>query len=190
MLGLSACQQLDSTPNVGPCPVAGVLFDAERQVEIVGEELHENVAWTGAIEGVSGFCRYTDDNPITMEIEIDFAFGRGPMADGREKTFNYFVAVTRRDRVVLAKQITPITAKFDSDETVVRLTEEVGGIEIPRADIDGVRHQLRSAGRLRTDAGAAGVQSRRQALPVCRSGNNPAPDITRRSRQILTQDWG
>ena len=133
MLGLSACQQLDSTPNVGPCPVAGVLFDAERQVEIVGEELHENVAWTGAIEGVSGFCRYTDDNPITMEIEIDFAFGRGPMADGREQTFNYFVAVTRRDRVVLAKQITPITAKFGSNESVVRLTEEVGGIEIPRA---------------------------------------------------------
>lgn len=133
LLGLSACQSLDSTPNVGPCPVSAVLFDAERAVEIVGEEVHENVAYTGLIEGVSGFCRYTDDNPITMDVEIDFAFGRGPMAEGYEKTFEYFVAVTRRDRVVLAKQTTPITVKFDSDETVVRLTEEIGGIVIPRA---------------------------------------------------------
>lgn len=133
LVSLSACQSLDSTPNVGPCPVAAVLFDAERAVEIVGEELHENVAYTGLIEGVSGFCRYVDDNPITMEIEIDFAFGRGPMAEGREKTFNYFVAVTRRDRVVLAKEITPLRVQFGANDTVVRLSEEVGGIVIPRA---------------------------------------------------------
>lgn len=132
-LGLSACQQLNTDPNVGPCPVAGVLFDAERLVEIQGEELHENVGFTASIEGVKGFCRYVDDNPITMEIEIDFAFGKGPKAEGNEKTFQYFVAVTRRDRVVLAKQVTPITVKFDSNKDVVRMKEKVEGIVIPRA---------------------------------------------------------
>ncbi len=133
LLGLSACQQLNTDPNVGPCPVAGVLFDVERLVEIEGEELHENVGFTGSIEGVTGFCRYVDDNPITMEIEIDFAFGRGPSAQGLEKTYEYFVAVTRRDRVVLAKQKSTVNVKFNANQDVVRMSETVEGIVIPRA---------------------------------------------------------
>ncbi len=132
-LGLSACQQLDTTPNVGPCPVAGVLFDVERLVEVEGEELHANIGYTGSIEGVNSYCRYVDDNPITMELEIEFAFGRGPKAQGQQKTFEYFVAVTRRDRVVLAKQVAPITVKFGANQDVVRVTEKVEGIVIPRA---------------------------------------------------------
>lgn len=118
---------------MGPCPVAGVLYDVERLVEIDGEELHQNVAFTGQVEGVTGFCRYVDDNPITMELDIDFAFGRGPKAQGNEKTYQYFVAVTRRDRVVLAKQVTPIRVRFNNNEDVVRVTERVEGIVIPRA---------------------------------------------------------
>ena len=62
---------LDDSPNVGPCPVAGVLYDANRVVEVKGPERHENVGFTGAIEAVRGFCRYVGTNPITMEIEID-----------------------------------------------------------------------------------------------------------------------
>lgn len=125
---------LDERPNVGPCPVAGSLYDASRVVELKGVERHENVGFTGQIEGVRGFCRYIDTNPITMEIEVDFAFGRGPKAEGMTHTYPVFVTVTRRDRSVLAKERFDIPVTWPADKDVVYLTESVPGIVIPRAN--------------------------------------------------------
>src|SRR5579871_2760706 len=89
LAGLGGCKSFDSRPNVGPCPAAGALYDASRLVEVGQPERHENVAYTGEIEGVHGFCRYVAKDPITMEVDIDFAFGRGPKAEGDSKTYNY-----------------------------------------------------------------------------------------------------
>lgn len=125
---------LDDTPNAGPCPVAGVLYDANRVVEVKGAERHENVGFTGAVEGVRGYCRYVGTNPITMEIEIDFAFGKGPKADGSSKSYPVFVTVTRRDRTVLAKEKFNVNVNFPAGSDIVRLTETVPGITIPRAN--------------------------------------------------------
>lgn len=144
-LGLSAiliaggCQgvdlsALDDSPNVGPCPVAGVLYDANRVVEVKGPERHENVGFTGAVEGVRGFCRYIGVNPITMEIEIDFAFGRGPKAEGMSHSYPVFVTVTRRDKTVLAKEKFDMNITFEEGKDIVRQTETVPGIVIPRAN--------------------------------------------------------
>jgi len=130
---LSGCQQLDSRPNVGPCPVSGVLYDAQRLVEVGAVERHENVGFTGQIEGVTGFCRYVGPAPITMEIEIDFAFGRGPQAQGERRTYEYFVAVTRRDRTVLAKEKFSVDVEFPRGRDVVYKKEVLSGIAIPRA---------------------------------------------------------
>lgn len=124
---------LDDRPNVGPCPVAAVLYDAQRYVEVGEVERHENVAFTGEVEGVRGFCRYVGKNPITMEIEIDFALGKGPKAEGNEKTYQYFVSVTRRDRLVLGKDISSFKVKFPRGSDIVRHRESVKGIVIPRA---------------------------------------------------------
>jgi len=131
---LSSCKQLDDRPNVGPCPVAGVLYDASRQVNILGAELHENVAFTGEIQKVRGFCRYVGKDPITMELEIDFALGKGPKAEGDERDYSYFVTVTRRDRFVLAKETFPLHVKFPKGVSVVNKREVVNGIVIPRAN--------------------------------------------------------
>lgn len=134
--GLGGCfnlSDLSDDPNVGPCPVAAVLYDANRVVEVKGVERHENVGFTGQVEGVRGFCRYIGDNPITMEIEIDFAFGKGPKADGDTQTYPYFVSVTRRDRMVLAKDVSQVIVKFPQGTDIVRRTEKVDGIVIPRA---------------------------------------------------------
>lgn len=136
LAGLGSCgigKQLDSRPNVGPCPVAGALYDVSRLVEVGEPERHENVGFTGEIEGVHGFCRYVGKDPITMELDIDFAFGKGPKADGDQKTYSYFIAVTRRDRSVLAKQDFSVNVKFPKGRTVVRQTEKIDGIVIPRA---------------------------------------------------------
>lgn len=132
--GCAAVDALDTTPNVGPCPVAGVLYDASRLVEIQGTERHENVAFTGAVEGVRSFCRYRGTDPIAMDIEIDFAFGKGPKAEGTTKSYPVFVTVTRRDRTVLAKETFAMNVNFPAGKDIVRLTESVPGIVIPRAN--------------------------------------------------------
>lgn len=131
--GCNSISGLDDRPNVGPCPVAGVLYDTQRLVEVGEVERHENVGFTGEIEGVKGFCRYVGKNPITMEIEIDFALGKGPKAAGDEREYKYFVSVTRRDRLVLAKDVSSFKIKFPKGADVVRHRETVKGIVIPRA---------------------------------------------------------
>jgi hypothetical protein len=125
---------LDDKPNVGPCPVSASLYDASRIVEINGTERHENVAYTGAIEGIRGFCRYVGSNPITMEVEVDFAFGKGPKADAPTKSYPVFVTVTRRDKNILAKERFNIEVAWPAGKDVVRFTETIPGIEIPRAN--------------------------------------------------------
>lgn len=129
--GLS--DQLSDAPNVGPCPVTGALYEANRVADIFGAERHENVGFTGAIEGVHGFCRYIGTNPITMDIEINFAFGKGPKAQGNSHDYPYFVTVTRRDRNVLAKEVYPLKVSFPNGKDIVRMTEKIDGIVIPRA---------------------------------------------------------
>ncbi len=134
LLGSCAGLDLEDAPNVGPCPVAGTLYDASRLVEIDGPERHENVVFTGEIQGLRGFCRYVGTNPLTMEIEIDFAFGKGPKATTSTRTYPVFVTVTRRDRSVLAKERFDIQVAWPAGKDVVRYTETVPGIVIPRAN--------------------------------------------------------
>ena len=127
-------EQLSSVPNAGPCPVAASLYDASRLVEINGEEVFSNVGFTGEIRAVQGFCRYYNDTPITMEIDIDFAFGRGPAAQGDSRSYDYFVTVTRRNSAVIHQEVFTIEADFrnGADRTAAR--ETIKGIVIPRAN--------------------------------------------------------
>jgi len=137
-LSVSGCssvrESLDDRPNEGPCPVAASLFDAARKVEIKGNEVFENVGFTGEIVGVQSFCRYVGENPITMEMEIDFAFGRGPAAEGVTHDYNYFVTVTRRGRAVIEKQVLPLKVTFPAGADRVSVTEKIENIVIPRAN--------------------------------------------------------
>jgi hypothetical protein len=133
-LGLApGCKQLDTRPNVGPCPVAATLYDASRVVELKGIARHENVGFTGSVEGIRAFCRYVGKDPIEMEIEISFAFGKGPKADGNSHAYPYFVAVTRRDRSILAKDVHSVNVQFPAGAARVDIKEKVEGIIIPRA---------------------------------------------------------
>ncbi len=135
---LSACgsvaESLDDKPNVGPCPVAAALYDSSRLVEIEGAQRHENVAFTGAVEGVRGYCRYVGSNPITMEVEVDFAFGKGPKATASTRSYPVFITVVRRDKSVLAKEKFNIDVTWPAGKDIVRHTETIPGIAIPRAN--------------------------------------------------------
>lgn len=141
VLVLSGCQGFRDRvqgprPNPGPCPNALSLYDAHRLVEFRGEEhMLSNVGFTGEILNVSGLCTYTDRDatPIDMQMAIRFAFGRGPAADASEKTYHYFVAVTRTDQAVIHREVFPVTVRFPAGQNRVELVEEIRQISIPRA---------------------------------------------------------
>jgi hypothetical protein len=143
VLALSSCSSVkktfsnkDNEPNVGPCPPAHALADASRLVEINGAEAYANVGYTGEVRQVRSACRYIGADPIEMQLEIDLAFGKGPSAQGDAKVYNYWVAVTRRDVVVLAKKHYSIKVEFPKGADRMAATEKVERIVIPRANAD------------------------------------------------------
>jgi hypothetical protein len=125
----------DDRPNAGPCPLLGALYEAARVVEFGApdQERYANIAYTGEIEGVRGLCRYVDENPILETIEINMAFGRGQAAEGQRKTYRYWVAVTRRGRAPIEKKYFDVDVRFRGHDPVVRQTERIERIVIPRA---------------------------------------------------------
>lgn len=141
ILALSGCRSatpfrdaFDSRPNAGPCPPAGALYNAARIVELPGDALtYDQISFTGEIVDVRLFCRYADTDPVRAEIEVDFAFGKGPQGVGNKKEYTYWVAVTRRGGKVLNKEFFTVTADF-SDGNVTGETELIQSIIIPRSD--------------------------------------------------------
>lgn len=127
-------ENFDSRQNAGPCPPVGSLYDSSRYVEFTGdEEIYSNIAYTGEIIGARLYCRYVGDDPLSAEIEVDFAFGKGPAATADRHTYPYYVAVIRRSGKVLAKEYFSVEADFDGSQLDGR-TELVNRITIPRAD--------------------------------------------------------
>jgi len=122
--------------NPGPCPRAFALYDAARIVEFRGDaERFDNVGFTGEIGNIRSLCRYYSTRPIVGDIEIVFDLGRGPAAEGQSTaTYEYFVAVTRKNIGVINKQTFPLQVTFPSGEDRVRVVERVDEYVIPRAD--------------------------------------------------------
>lgn len=125
----------DERPNAGPCPLMGVLYESSRQVQFATptDERYANIAYTGEMRGVRGYCRYIDADPIEMEIEIDMAFGRGPAATAEQQNYRYWVAVARRGRAPIEKEYFDVAVRFPRDAAVVTRTEQINRIVIPRA---------------------------------------------------------
>jgi hypothetical protein len=122
--------------NAGPCPFVKSLYDAARYVEFKdNREASANVGFSGEIQGISAGCSYKDEQPIEVTMEVLFELGKGPQAEGRSKTFRYWVAVTDRNRTVLAKETFEIPVTFPEGEDRVYVTEKVGSVTIPRAAI-------------------------------------------------------
>jgi hypothetical protein len=128
--------RLEGQRNAGPCPFVKVLYDAGRSVEFVGgREAAGSVAWTGEIQGVEADCRYQGTEPITVNMDVTFVLGRGPMAKEQAKQYRWWVAVTERNRAVLAKEYLGVDAQFGPGVDRLVKTERLGSITIPRKDI-------------------------------------------------------
>jgi len=160
--------------NAGPCPFVKSLYDASRYVEFKDDrEASANVGFTGEIQGISAGCQYKDAQPIQVSMELLFELGRGPQATASSKTFHYWVAVTDRNREVIAKQTFDLPVKFEAGQDRVYVTEKVSQITIPRGAMNtsGANFEVlvgfdvtpqmaafnREGKRFRVNAGAAAV---------------------------------
>ena len=141
ILALGACQSgsslgdaFDSRRNAGACPPAGAIYNASRVVQFDGEnQIFTNVSYTGEIVDVRLYCRYAGGNPVQAEVEIDFAFGKGPSGSSNRHDYGYWIAVTRRSGKVLNKEYFAVQADF-SDGDISGKTEVIQRIVIPRLD--------------------------------------------------------
>lgn len=117
----------------GPCPYVKVLYDAARYVEFKDARVaSSNVAYSGEIEGLISDCQYKGDAPITVSANITFRFGRGPQGAEPQKLYRYWVAVTDRNRAVLAKEYFQALAVFSGNSDRAILIDQVQNITIPR----------------------------------------------------------
>lgn len=117
----------------GPCPYVKILYDAARYVELTGDRVAAaNVGYTGEIEGLVSDCAYQSDEPITVHTRVLFNLGRGPQAQGDARTYRYWIAVTERNKAVLAKEYFDLPVDFDGGQTASVSQDQV--VVIPRAD--------------------------------------------------------
>ncbi len=120
----------------GPCPYVKVLYDAARYHEFKDDkESSSSASWTGEIDGISSDCAYKGMEPIHVGMNIGFSLGRGPQAAGQTKVYHYWVAVTERDKTVLAKQEFDLPVTFAPGEDTVHVNTKIANIQIPRGDI-------------------------------------------------------
>ncbi|HEX3699313.1 MAG TPA: Tat pathway signal sequence domain protein [Phenylobacterium sp.] len=126
---------LPALRNAGPCPYVKTLYDAGRYVEFKeGREASAEVGYTGEVESISSGCEYKADEPIKVAMDVLFEFGRGPQAAGSQNTYHYWIAVTDRNREVLAKQSFDVPVSFPAGKDRVYKREEIHNIVIPRAE--------------------------------------------------------
>ncbi|MBU1383357.1 MAG: Tat pathway signal sequence domain protein [Alphaproteobacteria bacterium] len=117
----------------GPCPYVKILYDAARYVELAGDRVTvANVGFTGEIQGLTSDCAYQGDEPISVHTRVLFNLGRGPQAEGDARTYRYWIAVTERNKAVLAKQYFDLPVVFEGAETTEVTQEQT--ILIPRAE--------------------------------------------------------
>ncbi|HEX2560802.1 Tat pathway signal sequence domain protein [Phenylobacterium sp.] len=122
--------------NAGPCPYVKVLYDAARYIEFEGgREASAAVGYSGEIQGVSAQCEYKDEEPIRVSMEILFDLGKGPTAQGSSKNYRYWIAVTKRNDVVIDKQYFDLPVNFPSGQNRIYATETIDRITIPRAQM-------------------------------------------------------
>jgi len=118
----------------GPCPYVKVLYDAARVVEFkdAARTASSNVAWSGEIEGLLADCEYKGDAPIKVSANVTFRLGKGPQAESSKKAYRYWVAVTDRNRAVLAKEYFTLDANFPAGADRMMVIDQVQQIMIPR----------------------------------------------------------
>jgi len=113
-----------------------VLYDAARYHQFKNDVQTTAAAmWTGEINGIQSECAYTGTDPIQVGMDVSFSLGRGPQAEGQTNVYHYWIAVTERDKTVLAKQQFELPVTFAEGQQKIDVNTRLEGIYIPRKDI-------------------------------------------------------
>jgi hypothetical protein len=127
---------LPAMRNSGPCPFVKTLYDASRYVEFKdAREASANVGYSGEIENISSGCEYKDNEPIKVVMDILFELGKGPQATSNQKTYHYWIAVTDRNREIIARQEFDLPVTFPAGKDRVTMTDSINNILIPRGSM-------------------------------------------------------
>jgi hypothetical protein len=128
---LAACETLSSLdfspePEIPPpCPRAVVGEGAGRLTRFDGGGKDPtNVLFEAEIADLAGSCIY-DDTEISVEMQIQIVAGRGPAATDDNAKVNYFVAVTRTDKTILAREAFDAVIELPGNQTRNEIIEEI-----------------------------------------------------------------
>lgn len=127
---LGGCETLNSIdfnpkPELPPgCPRAVVAEDAGRLIRFdgSGKELSD-VAFEAEIVDVTGTCGY-DDDIVDIEMQVQIAARRGPAGTVDTAALNYFVAIARSDKTILARQAFDASIELPDDSAGSGIIEE------------------------------------------------------------------
>ena len=94
-LGLGGCSTLEKK-QPPPCPEVNVLADAAKYTEFrpgPGRDITDQVL-QGEITGYKGGCTYDKDTKLlTVALQVQMTFTKGPAASADQMRSQYFVAV-------------------------------------------------------------------------------------------------
>ncbi len=126
MLVLGGCSVFGDDKPPPPCPGISVPDDARRAVIYrpgPGRD-PSDIRYEAAIVEVRARC-VTAKGRVTVQTTIEIVARRGPAAEDRRGRFAYFVAITDRDRKILAKQTFPADIDFPERVSRAGLRDEV-----------------------------------------------------------------
>jgi hypothetical protein len=128
---LAACETLSSLdfspePEIPPpCPRAVVGEGAGRLTRFDGGGKDPtNVLFEAEIADLAGTCIY-DDTEISVDLQIQIVAGRGPAATDDDAKVNYFVAIARTDKTVLAREAFDAVIELSGNQTRNEIIEEI-----------------------------------------------------------------
>lgn len=128
---LGGCETLGSIdfnpppPPPPDCPRAVVAEGAGRLTRFAGGGTDPaNISFEAEILEITGTCG-EDDGVLDVEMEVQIAARRGPAAAGDVAAFNYFVAVARADKTILARQAFDASIELPEDGSGSGIVEEI-----------------------------------------------------------------
>jgi len=131
-LFLGSCETLKSldfhsqpVAVLPPCPRAVAAADAGRLTRFAGSGSDPSqVQFEAEIGDITGDCGYSD-TAIDVDMKVQLIATRGPADTTGKAAFNYFVAIARTDKTILARQSFDASIDFSGNQTRNGIVDEI-----------------------------------------------------------------
>lgn len=136
-LALAGCSAFSGKKEPPPCPDINILADTAKFTRFkpgTGRDLTD-VILQGEITGYTGSCKYDkDDKKLTVTLQVQMTFTRGPAAADNDAHIEYFIAVPAFFPKPEAKQVLGVQFAFAPPADHVRITDNEVQVELPVKD--------------------------------------------------------